>query len=128
MVTCIVQPRDDFYRGGQMESTHRNGSSGMQHSSRSSHQFGPAVADCKQQSSLGRGGSLGTNQPRKHKRPGNMVPPERLHQQHQQHISFSSSEEELRSTSECTSCDEHESEKGKGFTIVIITFVDQSYY
>ncbi|XP_025411871.1 regulating synaptic membrane exocytosis protein 2 isoform X8 [Sipha flava] len=104
--------RDDYYRGGQLEGTHRIGANNQ--SSRSSHhqsvhQFGPAV-DCKQLS-VGRGGP-GSNPMRKHKRPGNTVPPERLHQQHQQHISFSSSEEELRSTSECTSCDEHESEKG----------------
>ncbi|XP_025411869.1 regulating synaptic membrane exocytosis protein 2 isoform X6 [Sipha flava] len=103
--------RDDYYRGGQLEGTHRIGANNQ--SSRSSHhqsvhQFGPAV-DCKQLS-VGRGGP-GSNPMRKHKRPGNTVPPERLHQQHQQHISFSSSEEELRSTSECTSCDEHESEK-----------------
>lgn len=109
----LFQARDDYYRGGQLEGTHRIGANNQ--SSRSSHhqsahQFGPAV-DCKQLS-VGRGGP-GSNPVRKHKRPGNVVPPERHHQQHQQHISFSSSEEELRSTSECTSCDEHESEKGK---------------
>lgn len=116
----LLQARDDYYRSGQMEGTHRSASTNQ--SSRSSshhpsaHQFGPS-ADFKLQSAAGRGGP-GANQPRKHKRPGNTVPAERLHQQqqqqHQQHISFSSSEdEELRSTSECTSCDEHESEKGK---------------
>ncbi|XP_060864579.1 regulating synaptic membrane exocytosis protein 2 isoform X11 [Metopolophium dirhodum] len=116
---------DDYYRGGQLEGvSHRTGTGNQ--SSRSSHhqpplhQFGPAVVDCKQSMMGGRGGP-GPVPVRKHKRPGNTMPPERLHQQHQQHqhqhqhqrISFSSSEEEeLRSTSECTSCDEHESEKG----------------
>ncbi|XP_060864574.1 regulating synaptic membrane exocytosis protein 2 isoform X6 [Metopolophium dirhodum] len=115
---------DDYYRGGQLEGvSHRTGTGNQ--SSRSSHhqpplhQFGPAVVDCKQSMMGGRGGP-GPVPVRKHKRPGNTMPPERLHQQHQQHqhqhqhqrISFSSSEEEeLRSTSECTSCDEHESEK-----------------
>ncbi|XP_049802684.1 regulating synaptic membrane exocytosis protein 2 [Schistocerca nitens] len=37
------------------------------------------------------------------------------HQQQQQH-SFSSSDDELRSTPECTSCEEHDSEKGDGHT------------
>ncbi|XP_022171560.1 regulating synaptic membrane exocytosis protein 2 isoform X8 [Myzus persicae] len=114
---------DDYYRGGQLEGvSHRTGTGNQ--SSRSSHhqpplhQFGPAAVDCKQSLMGGRGGPGGVPV-RKHKRPGNTMPPERLHQQHQQHqhqhqrISFSSSEEEeLRSTSECTSCDEHESEKG----------------
>ncbi|XP_022171566.1 regulating synaptic membrane exocytosis protein 2 isoform X9 [Myzus persicae] len=113
---------DDYYRGGQLEGvSHRTGTGNQ--SSRSSHhqpplhQFGPAAVDCKQSLMGGRGGPGGVPV-RKHKRPGNTMPPERLHQQHQQHqhqhqrISFSSSEEEeLRSTSECTSCDEHESEK-----------------
>ncbi|XP_008179191.1 regulating synaptic membrane exocytosis protein 2 isoform X11 [Acyrthosiphon pisum] len=116
---------DDYYRGGQLEGvSHRTGTGNQ--SSRSSHhqpplhQFGPAAVDCKQSMMGGRGGP-GPVPVRKHKRPGNTMPPERLHQQHQQHqqhqhqhqrISFSSSEEEeLRSTSECTSCDEHESEK-----------------
>ncbi|XP_060852112.1 regulating synaptic membrane exocytosis protein 2 isoform X12 [Rhopalosiphum padi] len=115
---------DDYYRGGQLEGvSHRTGTGNQ--SSRSSHhqpplhQFGPAAVDCKQSLMGGRGGP-GAVPVRKHKRPGNTMPPDRLHQQqHQQHqhqhqrISFSSSEEEeLRSTSECTSCDEHESEKG----------------
>ncbi|XP_025201967.1 regulating synaptic membrane exocytosis protein 2 isoform X7 [Melanaphis sacchari] len=114
---------DDYYRGGQLEGVSHRAGTGNQ-SSRSSHhqpplhQFGPAVVDCKQSLIGGRGGP-GAVPVRKHKRPGNTMPPERLHQQqHQQHqhqhqrISFSSSEEEeLRSTSECTSCDEHESEK-----------------
>ncbi|XP_027847692.1 regulating synaptic membrane exocytosis protein 2 isoform X7 [Aphis gossypii] len=115
---------DDYYRSGQLEGvSHRTGTGNQ--SSRSSHhqaplhQFGPAAVDCKQSLMGGRGGP-GVVPVRKHKRPGNTMPPERLHQQqHQQHqhqhqrISFSSSEEEeLRSTSECTSCDEHESEKG----------------
>ncbi|XP_060852105.1 regulating synaptic membrane exocytosis protein 2 isoform X6 [Rhopalosiphum padi] len=114
---------DDYYRGGQLEGvSHRTGTGNQ--SSRSSHhqpplhQFGPAAVDCKQSLMGGRGGP-GAVPVRKHKRPGNTMPPDRLHQQqHQQHqhqhqrISFSSSEEEeLRSTSECTSCDEHESEK-----------------
>ncbi|XP_027847691.1 regulating synaptic membrane exocytosis protein 2 isoform X6 [Aphis gossypii] len=114
---------DDYYRSGQLEGvSHRTGTGNQ--SSRSSHhqaplhQFGPAAVDCKQSLMGGRGGP-GVVPVRKHKRPGNTMPPERLHQQqHQQHqhqhqrISFSSSEEEeLRSTSECTSCDEHESEK-----------------
>ncbi|KAL4097524.1 hypothetical protein QTP88_022293 [Uroleucon formosanum] len=114
---------DDYYRSGQLEGvSHRTGTGNQ--SSRSSHhqpplhQFGPAAVDCKQ-SMMGSRGGPGSVPVRKHKRPGNTMPPERLHQQHQQHqhqhqrISFSSSEEEeLRSTSECTSCDEHESEKG----------------
>uniref|UniRef100_A0A2S2ND29 Regulating synaptic membrane exocytosis protein 2 n=1 Tax=Schizaphis graminum TaxID=13262 RepID=A0A2S2ND29_SCHGA len=115
---------DDYYRGSQLEGvSHRTGTGNQ--SSRSSHhqpplhQFGPAAVDCKQSLMGGRGGP-GAVPVRKHKRPGNTMPPDRLHQQqHQQHqhqhqrISFSSSEEEeLRSTSECTSCDEHESEKG----------------
>ncbi|KAL4097521.1 hypothetical protein QTP88_022293 [Uroleucon formosanum] len=113
---------DDYYRSGQLEGvSHRTGTGNQ--SSRSSHhqpplhQFGPAAVDCKQ-SMMGSRGGPGSVPVRKHKRPGNTMPPERLHQQHQQHqhqhqrISFSSSEEEeLRSTSECTSCDEHESEK-----------------
>lgn len=118
---CIVQARENYYRGGQLEGgTHRNGSNNQ--SSRSlhhpsPHQFGPATIDCKQ---LMIGPSM--NPVRKHKRPGNVGAPERLHQQHQQHISFSSSEEELRSTSECTSCDEHESEKGKASVDITILY------
>ena len=42
-----------------------------------------------------------------------LVPSSRHQSQHQQ--SFSSSDDELRSTPECTSCEEHESEKGKYF-------------
>lgn len=123
MLNVSEQARDDYFRGGQLEGVPHRGNNGSNNqSSRSSahhssaHQFGPAAADCgKLQSGMvGRGALVAANQPpRKHKRPGNAGPPEvRLHQQHQQHISFSSSEEELRSTSECTSCDEHESEKG----------------
>ncbi|XP_050421274.1 regulating synaptic membrane exocytosis protein 2 isoform X10 [Adelges cooleyi] len=97
--------RDDYYqRGGQLEGSHRNGVSQSSRAHHSPHQFGPA-----DKQSVVRG--AGATVPRKHKRPGNTVPADRLHS-HQQHISFSSSEEELRSTSECTSCDEHESEKG----------------
>ncbi|XP_050421267.1 regulating synaptic membrane exocytosis protein 2 isoform X4 [Adelges cooleyi] len=96
--------RDDYYqRGGQLEGSHRNGVSQSSRAHHSPHQFGPA-----DKQSVVRG--AGATVPRKHKRPGNTVPADRLHS-HQQHISFSSSEEELRSTSECTSCDEHESEK-----------------
>ncbi|XP_050545174.1 regulating synaptic membrane exocytosis protein 2 isoform X8 [Daktulosphaira vitifoliae] len=96
--------REDYYRGGQLEGMHRNGSNQSSRVHHTPHQFGPADKQM--------GGRVtGANVPRKHKRLGNTVPAERLHT-HQQHISFSSSEEELRSTSECTSCDEHESEKG----------------
>ncbi|XP_050545169.1 regulating synaptic membrane exocytosis protein 2 isoform X3 [Daktulosphaira vitifoliae] len=95
--------REDYYRGGQLEGMHRNGSNQSSRVHHTPHQFGPADKQM--------GGRVtGANVPRKHKRLGNTVPAERLHT-HQQHISFSSSEEELRSTSECTSCDEHESEK-----------------
>ncbi|XP_068086466.1 regulating synaptic membrane exocytosis protein 2 [Anabrus simplex] len=62
---------------------------------------------------------LSTNN-KKHKRSGSG---KKQHQQqqnqqqpsmrHQQQPSFSSSDEELRSTPECTSCEEHDSEKGK---------------
>lgn len=45
--------------------------------------------------------------PKKHKR-GVAVPPTPSQQQ-----SFSSSDDELRSTPECTSCEEHDSEKGE---------------
>ncbi|VVC30131.1 Hypothetical protein CINCED_3A025389 [Cinara cedri] len=108
--------RDDYYRGG--EGAHRTGPN--QQSSRSSHhhQFGPAAdgGDGKPLQQTSNRGGPGTNLVRKYKRPvtGPLVqPPDRHHPHLQQHpVNYSSSEEEVRSTSECTSCDEPESEKG----------------
>lgn len=66
-----------------------------------------------------RGALVPATATKKHKRSGSTKkfsdPIPRHQQQIQQQRSFSSSEEELRSTPECTSCEEHENEKGEWF-------------
>ncbi|KAK9497026.1 hypothetical protein O3M35_012818 [Rhynocoris fuscipes] len=92
---------------------------------------GPPPAPPGQQ----RGALVPTIATKKHKRSGSTKkynePQPRHQQQLQQQRSFSSSEEELRSTPECTSCEEHENDKGESlfnFSLKLILLFQLFYF